>query len=87
MFLFSMWISILTDLRLAIHQTQNCCVAHEWFVCAVHQLSSTWIILELSLVQGVSPSAWECPCGQPWAVPFPHWPQQSGVCSGTLPLG
>lgn len=86
MFLFYVWTPILIDLSLGIHQTKSCCVTHGWFVCAVHQLYSTWIILELS-VQGISPSAWECPCEQPWAVPFPRWPQQSGVCSGTLPLG
>lgn len=38
MFLFYVWIPILTDLSLSIHQTKSCCVTHGWFVCAVHQL-------------------------------------------------
>lgn len=41
MLLFCVWIPILADLSLGIHQTRNCCVTR-WFVCAVHQLSSTW---------------------------------------------
>lgn len=45
----------MTDLSLGIHQSKNCCVTHGWFVCAVHQLSSTWIILELSVCRASVP--------------------------------
>lgn len=58
-----MWIPILTDLTLGIHQSKNCCVTHGWFVCAVHQLSSTGIILELSVCRASVPVPGNVPVG------------------------
>lgn len=36
--MFYVWIPILTDASLGIHQTVNCCVPHGWFVCCTSAL-------------------------------------------------